>query len=65
MKIINPYLTKKISKYSNLEKVNKYVLDSKDIVSLKKDVDKVDLVINIGIVNNISELFSHRFHFEF
>ncbi len=56
MKIINPYLTKKISKYSNLEKVNKYVLDSKDIVSLKKDVDKVDLVINIGIVNNIRRI---------
>ena len=56
MKIINPYLIKKISIYCDLDKINKYVLDSNDIVSLEKDIEKVDLIVNVGIVNNIRRI---------
>jgi len=56
MKIINKYLIKKISKYCVLDKTSKHILDSNDIVSLEKDIKKVDLIVNVGIVNNIRRI---------
>ena len=56
MKIINKYLIEKISKYCDIDKTNKHILDSNDIVSLKKDVEKVNLIVNVGIVNNIRRI---------
>ena len=64
MKIINKYIINKVTKYCDLDKINKSILSSNDIVDINTmgNIEKLELIVNVEIINNIRRI--NKFHEE-